>query len=290
MNAVLENGHYRVEISTLGAELQRVWDKRLHAEVLYQGDWPGWRSRSPLLFPIVGRLRADSYLYQGSQYSLQKHGFAQVSEFVLLQSDDNSAQMRLTETAGTMAVYPWPFALTVGYRLTDECLTVSFEVKNTGDDTLPFSLGAHPGLNAAMGDGLIFDKAESCLAHHLDASKLLTKADIPVFNETGREISLTNDLFRQGALIFEKPCSCSVTLIRDDYKVKVRFGETPWLGLWAFPNAPYVCVEPWHGVDDTPGSVRTLAEKPGIVNLKSGDTWNWMYHISSSPMKKIRSS
>lgn len=39
---------------------------------------------------------------------------------------------------------------------------------------------------------------------------------------------------------------------------------------WAKPGAPYVCIEPWEGLDDDIHTTGVLAEKKGIVALPAG--------------------
>ena len=285
MIATLECGAWRAEIAAHGAQLQGLWDLRTGDQLLWQGDPAHWSGRSPLLFPVVGRLRSDSYLVNGEVYSLPKHGFARHEEFITELVSPRRARFTLTDSPRLRRIYPFPFRLTLTYTLSDEGLRVSCEVFNSGGGTLPFSIGAHPGFFCSPGDYLAFDEPETALAHRLDAQKLLTPADTKVFDGSRRRILLTDGLFDRGALILEKPRSKAVTLVRPLMGRRIRLGFSappPCLGLWAFPNAPYVCVEPWHGLDDTPGPVRELTAKPYIQTLAPAGTFRWAMTISSS--------
>lgn len=57
----LENDCLAVEVNDLGAELTRVTDRADGYEFLWSGDPAVWSGRSPLLFPIVGKLKGDRY-------------------------------------------------------------------------------------------------------------------------------------------------------------------------------------------------------------------------------------
>ena len=49
----IENQYLKIEVSSLGAELQSIFDKEMKQEVLWQGDKKYWGRRAPVLFPNV---------------------------------------------------------------------------------------------------------------------------------------------------------------------------------------------------------------------------------------------
>ena len=51
----LENQRLCVEISELGAEVTRIYDKKNNAELLWEADPVYWKRHSPVLFPNVGK-------------------------------------------------------------------------------------------------------------------------------------------------------------------------------------------------------------------------------------------
>ena len=63
----IENSTYRVSASETGAELCSFIDKRDGHEYIWQGN-SVWNGHSPLLFPIVGKLRDDIYTLGGAEY------------------------------------------------------------------------------------------------------------------------------------------------------------------------------------------------------------------------------
>ncbi len=58
----IENQYLKIEVSSLGAELQSIFDKEMKQEVLWQGDKKYWGRRAPVLFPNVGRHSGDFYI------------------------------------------------------------------------------------------------------------------------------------------------------------------------------------------------------------------------------------
>ena len=72
----IQNDRFTASVNDLGAELWSLRDRRSGREYIWQGDARYWTGRSPVLFPIVGRLKDDAYLVNGRQYRMKKHGFA----------------------------------------------------------------------------------------------------------------------------------------------------------------------------------------------------------------------
>ena len=96
-------------------------------------------------------------------------------------------------------------------------------------------------------------------------------------NET--DIVITEDVFNEDALIFSGVKSEFITLRSDDHNRTVKFtlGGAPWLGIWAKPGAPYVCIEPWCGVNDSQIKKADFSEKDGINAIGKGEKWNFTW-------------
>ena len=97
---------------------------------------------------------------------------------------------------------------------------------------------------------------------------------MPVLNGE-REIVITKDIFNEDALILHGFRSSHITLFAHGGKQTVRFAlnGAPYLGIWAKPGAPYVCIEPWWGVNDDGRARSDLSQKDGIRRLSSGETF-----------------
>jgi galactose mutarotase-like enzyme len=257
-----------------GAELRSFVDKRngCEYEYLWQGGEP-WKGCSPLLFPIVGRLREDTYYLNGTAYSLEKHGFARTKDFELVQLDERSMTFLLKDDDATRKCYPYPFELQVRFALHENGFSMEHQVKNTGKERMYFSLGAHPGFQCQMGDYIVMDAPEEAEAFRFDENSLRAQKTEPVFEE-GRRITITPGLFEHGALLFSHLHSKGATLMRSNGRnVHVDFGGAPCLGLWAKPGAEYVCIEPWYGIDDNWDATHDFTRKEFIQSLEASEVF-----------------
>ncbi len=276
----IKSDQLSASIKSLGAELCSLKSNKQQVEYIWQGDKTFWGRHSPVLFPIVGRLKGDSYLYDGKSYPLGQHGFARDSEFELVKSSENSCQFELNSDDRTRAVFPFEWSLKIGYILLGNVLTIVYSVKNNGPKDLLFSIGAHPAFNCPLFDNekrsdyeLRFNREET-LESQIINEGLRTSDSKPVFqNKSG--IPIDDDLFKDDALVFSGLNSDRVTLSTTDKDtLSVSFPGFPYLGIWSKnEDAPFVCIEPWHGVADSQDHNQYLKDKEGIKSLKSGDSF-----------------
>ena len=98
---------------------------------------------------------------------------------------------------------------------------------------------------------------------------------------SGDTITITDHIFDGDALFFENLKSTSATVVseKDGALLKMTYGKAPFLGLWAKPGAPYVCIEPWHGICDNMNVSGKLEEKPQIIRLGAGEEFVFPYKI-----------
>ena len=268
----IENDFIRLGVKEQGCEIAGIFSKKDSTERLWQGDKSIWYGQAPILFPVIGRLLEDKYILNGKEYDMPKHGFARNLPWKLKEKSDTQMSFILTQNEETLKLYPYFFSLVVTYTLDGDTLIVRHSVKNESDSTMYFSLGAHPAFNCEIGDRLVFSEKETLDSMKIDLEKsLLLPETKPVLkNET--DLVITKDVFNEDALIFEGVKSEYVTLKSDNHSRQIRFslGGAPYLGIWAKPGAPYVCIEPWYGVNDTPERVADLSLKRGINALNAG--------------------
>ncbi len=269
-NLILENDIVCAEISPVGAELRRVFHKKRSDELIWSGDPAVWQGTAPILFPIVGRLRNGEYTYQGKSYTMQKHGFARSSVFSVVNQQAESVTLRLTDSEETRAMYPFSFVFDVMFRLIDDGVAIEYVVKNSGSETLLFTLGSHPGIalpQKLTEYSVIFDRPQTLDNYSLE-NELLTVRGVP-YLKNENEIKLTPTLFDHDALIF-KDVTCrkiQVKHLPSGRTVEMDTGGAPHLGIWAKPAAQYVCIEPWFSHDDPADTDGTIENKPGILSL-----------------------
>lgn len=268
----LENESLRVRIASLGAELQSIVTAKDGREQLWHGDPAVWRKRAPWLFPLIGQLRGGAYRYQGVVYdSMPMHGFASQMEFEAEQTGAAEAVFTLRATEETLRMFPWRFVLTIAYALTGDTLAIRCTVRCEDVEEMFFSFGAHPGFACAPGDTLAFDGAGSLTCQRLNLASHLLE---PASEQVGETIELQEALFDADAMLLRAPACEGVTLRRrDGTGIRYEFGRVPWVGVWtrARGGLPYICVEPWYGVDDPIDADGDIEKKLDIVRLGAGE-------------------
>ncbi len=286
MTFFLENESVKVSVRQKGAELVSIYNKSTHLEYLWSGDPAYWAKHSPILFPIVGALKDNQYLYDGKSYTLSRHGFARDMDFELEEESEHSLTFLLKSNADTQAVYPFEFRLRIKYTLLENELSVQYQVSNQDSKEMLFSVGGHPAFRVPLTPEtqytdyyLEFNETEDFNRWPLAESGLIDREPTPVAENTNR-IALSHELFAQDALVFKHLKSTSVILKSDHtpYQLSFDFGEFPYLGIWAAPQAPFVCIEPWCGIADSVDHDQQLATKEGITRLAAGEeckrTWS----------------
>ncbi len=273
----LKNEFLTVGVNPFGAELSSIVDTS-GREYMWQGDPAFWKGRAPILFPITGRLLSDSYTYGGKTYYLQQHGFARKNAFQCVSAEANEASFTLESDEDTKRVYPFNFLLTAKFSLEGKTLTVSNIVKNTGNEDMYFSIGAHPAFNIALGDRVEFAEKETFVTKLFEGGLAVGEK---LFAENTNSITITESIFDADALFFKDLNSTSATVVseKDGALLKMSYAKSPFVGLWSKPKAPYVCIEPWHGMFDTPEVSGKLEEKPCILKLAAGEEYDFTYTV-----------
>lgn len=273
-----------VDIDLKGAELLRFSVDGV--DVIWQRDPNIWNGSAPILFPIVGKLLNDRYVVDDKTYSMNKHGILRDKVFSIQESGKSSCVLSTRSNSDTLKVYPYEFEFRVMFELEESNrLVVSYEIDNLNRTEMYFSFGSHPAMNldmenTALDDYYIeFDKDESLDRFSLVNGLLTSKAELLELDNS--RLYLSETIFNQDALIFTSLKSSLLTLGNDKtgYKVKFNTGGVPNLGIWAKPGAPYVCLEPWYGYDDTKLSDGQFKNKPGILSLEAGKTFKTNYSI-----------
>lgn len=273
----IKNNFLSVSINPRGAELWSIKNNNGY-EFLWQGNPEIWNGRSPFLFPIVGKIKNDTLTVYGKDYTLQKHGFARKTDFSVVDISESSTAFMLISNENTKMQYPWDFELEITYTLIDNRLKISYKVKNTDSKTMYFSMGGHPGFNCKIGDILEFEKNETLESYVMNKDAYIYKKTPYLNNE--RKIVITKDIFKDDALMFENTSSDSITLkTQEGYSICVKYNNARFLGLWAKPGAPYVCIEPWFGINDFEEFCGDFSEKYGILSLNTNEKFAYEIEI-----------
>lgn len=279
MNITISNAFLSATIDTKGAELNSL--KKEGREYMWEGNPDFWGKHSPILFPIVGTLKNDSFIYDEKSFSLSRHGFARYNEFEVYSSNDDCVVFSLKSNPETLQKYPFQFELRVAYILNNSSLKIEYSVLNKNDSVLPFSIGGHPAFALTKNFesySLTFDNDEIIKSYFLENDLLSDNfQDIELKNH---ELKLHYPLFKNDALIIKNLKSKSVNVLENRVPLfKFEFEDFPNLGIWTKENAPFVCIEPWHGYSDILKSNQDILEKEGIIKLEKYQTFSASFSI-----------
>ena len=275
----ISGGSLAASIKADGAELCHLTD--VAGRDLLWGAGPQWPNHSPVLFPVVGQVTEDRILVGGRPYPMGRHGFARRRQFEWMNRGADACRLQLRDDAWTHAVFPFPFRLTLSYRIADDALHVEYEVANPGQEALPASLGAHPAFRWPLHGGtqtdyrIEFAKPEPEPIRRLDDGLIRpAKQPSPV---QGRTLPLDPALFHDDAIIMLHPRSTGLRYVGPDGGIEVTWHGFPQLGLWQKPGAELLCIEPWHGYASPAGWDGEFRDKPGLMLIPPGEsrTMGW---------------
>ncbi|BAK73837.1 aldose 1-epimerase family protein [Arcobacter sp. L] len=282
----LKNDFLKVKINSFGAELNSLQKIDNSCEYIWQANSKYWARYSPILFPIVGRLKEDSYFYKDKKYSMSQHGIARDKEFEVVNKKENFIEFRLCSDEKSFEIYPFSFELYLSYKLEKSSLIISYKVVNKSDEKILFSIGAHPAFNWTLDenekkeDYFLEFEVDKIKRYFLDEKGLLFKSDD--LKLENNKLFLNEELFKDDALVFEDSNIKQVVFksVKNEKFVKVNFDNFPYLGIWSKPSgAPFLCIEPWFGVADDKNSNQKLEEKKGINSLKKDEEFSCFYSI-----------
>lgn len=282
----LRAGRAKAEIRPLGAQIVSYTapDGR---EVIWQGDPAIWADHTPILFPVIGNVKDGTVIIDGKAYPMTKHGFARRAMFTPVASGENFVTLRLTESAETLAQYPFEFALEITYELTENGFRCGFHVENRSEKAMPFCVGGHPAFVVPMAEGaafedyqVVFPKDEQVTNLLCPGGQLITGSEPMVFPKG--VLNLDHAIFdEKDTLLLPDLASTSVSLV---HKVSGRGLRLSWegmeaLAIWSRPvnHGNYLCLEPWHGLPGFADESGVFAEKRYATVLEPGGSYRCHY-------------
>lgn len=269
----LKNERVVLEIAARGAEIRKM---TVDGEnVLWSGDPAWWASVAPVLFPICGGVRDDTYTFEGKTYTIPKHGYAKAATFAVETQSENAVTFLHTSDANTREMYPFDYELRITYTLQTAGVTITYDVKNLSDREMLFSIGAHEGYACPEGIeqyDIVFQTPQTLHSHLVDGC-LLSRETVTVL-ENGTVLPLKENYFAVDALVFKYIGfdGCVLRNRENGREIKVSFPDFPYLLLWQKQGAPYICIEPWCGIPSFTDEQQDLSVKEGLIALPAGET------------------
>ena len=242
-------------VSDTGAELISV--TKNNNEFIWQADPAYWSSHAPILFPVCGRLLSGEYSYKGISYKMDSHGFAKKSDFILLEQSESHIVLSFSSNEETKKVYPFDFNLKASYSIEEEKLIARFEIKNQGNEVMPYMFGWHPGFN--LGDkgkiqdhSIYFDGKENVVWHKLQNGCFVNPYEYHYKLKSGKYFLSEEEIYSNDTIIFANAGNKVDLLSSDNSRIiSLEYSKNlPYLCIWKAPysEARYICIEPWSDV------------------------------------------
>ncbi len=277
----LKNNYITAKINELGAELKSLIYN--DTQYIWEGKAEIWAGSCPLLFPICGGLKNDKYVLNGKEYTLEKHGYIRFKIFEVESKTDNSVVFLHKSDNETKEKFPFDYELRVIYTLNEKTLKIDYSVINKNDNTMYFSIGSHEGYYTPEGIedyDVIFPQSETLNAYVLYGN-LLSNQQLPIIKDQNY-LPLYDKYFTVDALVFKDLKSKSATLRnrKTGKALRVDFPDDKYFLLWHKPNSPYICLEPWDGIQDIIDTSYDITEKEGIIALDGKKEYNHTHSIT----------
>jgi len=247
-----------------------------------------WKRHSPVLFPIVGKLKRNQSIINGKTYEIFQHGFARDLDFEPITKLDNFHSYMLKSNKTTKSRYPFDFELYTTYRLDQNKLTTIYKVINTDVMNMPFCIGGHPAFavdanKLKNGDYYLeFEEDEEKIHFLYLVDGLIGTEYAKNVMSDKRIINIDKNTFNNDALIMKGITSNKISLkdrATEKTLLTMDFAEFPYLAIWSKPGAPFICIEPWHGISDTIKSTGIFAEKTDIILLRPNQSFDCKYTV-----------
>jgi galactose mutarotase-like enzyme len=281
-NFRIGNGLVTVEVSPLGSEMQSITTSDGQSW-LWHGDAAYWSGRSPVLFPIVGRAPDDHIGVDGLRFPMGQHGFARRSVFTLAESGEDHCRFELRSGPASHSIYPFEFLLALEHRVEGRAVVVTAEVTNEDHRPMPFGIGFHPAFVwplpgcAGLEHSVVLDNGGEPGLVRL-AGGLIVPDVLPSPFDAG-QLVLEPELFAADAMVFPDGAGAGLRYGAGEKAIRLTWENLPNFAIWSKPGAPFVCLEPWHGMAAEAGAGDAIDARPYSALLGPGATGRYAFRV-----------
>lgn len=280
----IESNEIEVKIDLNGGTFSSIIDKRNGEQLQFQGSEKSWNEKDMVIFPFIGAVPEDKYVYDGKEYPMTRHGFCRHAPFGLVKKTDSEAVIAFIQTEKTKAAYPFKYEFTLTYKVEGTKASLTYNVRNDDDRTMYFYLGGHLAMLLDGTDEA--DGGEDTKGNFITLGKELTS-----YYELGESLIKgkavgsfkrieVDKAFMQKylTLILETGGEGTLTLTRKSGR-EIDFAfNSPVIAFWSKEyTGKYVCIEPWWGVSGKEQNELEITEKEWINSLEAGKTFTCGY-------------
>ena len=236
---------------------------------------------SSVLFPFVGRLKNGLYNFSNTTYQLQKndnsinalHGLIYNKPFQLLSKGfvEGKCIVTLNYTEKNKNIgFPFIYSISLIYTLSDNDLSLQVVIKNTDNQTFPFTLGWHPYFfsDDLQNSSLQFKSDKKVIFDE----NMITKEIIE--NQSEETFSL-KDKQLDDCFFLENN---TVEFNTPKYSLEITSSaKENFLQLYTPKDKPIIAIEPMTGISNS------LNNKIGLRVLKPNETYSitWNVHYKN---------
>jgi glucose-6-phosphate 1-epimerase len=209
----------------------------------------------------------------GANGPLQQHGFARVSPWTVLHTEDGAhravAVLRLIDNDATRALWPHPFSAELTVTVGGSVLEVALAVTNTGDTPFGFTAALHPYFRVR--------DAYACQVRGLSGARYLDALQGMVLDERGDAVTIDGEIDRvyysvKGPLELREP----------DRSLRIEQRGFPDAVVWNPGAAGVNRRADFHTGDERRMLCVEAAAVEQPVMLQPGATWEGAQRITAS--------
>lgn len=243
-----EKGATAVSLKKDGTEFLYRWDENLNSP-----ERP--RCGIPFLFPTFGRMKEETYSWNGQSYHMAIHGFAHTSPWNVESSTEDT--LVLTLEGPVPGVYPFAFFVRLTFAIREGALEIRQAYENRGSEPMPYAFGFHPYFQI----GKLENAAVSTTA---DSSLDFAAGKVVPFGAGSLTLTEPETMPEAGAVLMGLKGPVELQIPDTGRKLTMTFSpDFPTLVLWHPKNAAFLCVEPINGTADGFNTGKYMILSPG---------------------------
>ena len=268
----MKNSFLTVEITTQGAQIKSVKDNN-GTEYIWNADPKYWGKSAPVLFPVCGTLKDDKYIYEGREYTMPAHGFAQKMDYSVREATDTKVRIYITDTDKTREMYPFCFDFEVAFTLDKNSVKAEYIVTNKGTGDMYYSVGCHEAYACPEGvEEYAVEFADEIEPDtYLLDGRIFSGETLHVADRC-KVLDIKEEFFDLDSLAFKNMGVYSASLVnkKSGCKVRVDFPGFDYFLIWHEPGSGFLCLEPWKGFPDYTSHDYDFTKKDGIIRVEQG--------------------
>lgn len=200
---------------------------------------------APILMP-ANRTHAGRFSFEGREYTLplnepehgnHLHGLVLYQVFELVEADESRAVLRLVDRE--CVSYPFPYAVSVTYSLTENGLSADYVVENIGKGNMPLTFCLHTTFAEPADFTCPIDLCQEKDEHHVPTGRYVE------LNEQEKKIAVSSP--SKGLVIsgYYRACGNCARIGEYQYAVSDHFNH--WILFNGRGESGFLCVEPQSG-------------------------------------------